>query len=260
MQPLEIEVFETRIAPQEEGAHDARPAPDRPDAALGLDALRGRIVELSSVGLQGLGGVAARYLWEAQVAGHWPVWVSCGAVPLAEDLQAAGVDLDALVVVRAGSLAGALRAAERVMRSSVCGLVVVDVAAHAQLPASSVGRLLKIAQRSESACVFLGARERTRASLSPLVSLRMELRYEEDARLSHTPTLRNDADARLRHPPTMRNDADARRTPAPAHHPDADPRLVVDPRLPIALEIVRDKREGRRGSSRLRAKVCPGMR
>lgn len=219
MQPLEIEVFETRIAPHSEGGR-------LPETSLTLDTLRGRIVELSSVGLQGLGGVAARYVWEAQLAGHWPVWVTCSAVPSAEDLQASGVDLDALVVVRAGSLTGALRAAERVMRSSVCGLVVIDVAAHAQLPASAVGRLLKIAQRTESACVLLGARERTRASLSPLVSLRMELRYEEDA-------LHTEEDAR---------------------------RLVVDPRRPIALEIVRDKREGRRGASRLRAKVCPGMR
>lgn len=158
------------------------PPPSKKDGEpLVLASLRGRLCEFSSDGVQGVGSLAARYVWEAQQAGCWPVWVSQAGLPFAEDMQACGIDLRALPMIRTQRTAESLRAAERVMRSCVCGIVVIDLGAEEYVPAAMMGRMMKLAQRTNTACVLLSTRSRGgNASLSPLVSLRVSVTQHPD--------------------------------------------------------------------------------
>lgn len=188
---------------------------------LELASIRGRLCEFSSQGVQGVGSLAARYVWEAQQAGLWPVWVSQAGFPLAEDLQSCGIDLRALPMVRTQGLPQSFRAAERVMRSRVCGLVVVDVGTADYAPPAMMGRIMKLAQRTDTACVLLrtGA-QRSNMSLSPLVSLRMKV----SQRLEQT---------------------DHRSKTQGSH-------MCID------VQIVRDKKEGRRDGFTVVSAASPG--
>lgn len=167
---------------------------------LSLTSIRGRLCEFSAQGVQGVGSLAARYVWEAQQEGLWPVWVSQAGFPLAEDLHACGIDLRALPMIRTQATAQSVRAAERVMRSRVCGVVIVDVGAEDYAPAAMMGRIMKLAQRTDTACVFLSTGgQRTNASLSPLVSLRMDVnqRLENAQKLSEAHTSHLCLDVRI---------------------------------------------------------------
>lgn len=188
---------------------------------LSLSSIRGRLCEFSAQGVQGVGSLAARYVWEAQQEGLWPVWISQAGLPLAEDLQACGIDLRALPMIRTQATAQSLRAAERVMRSRVCGVVVVDVGSEDYASTAMMGRIMKLAQRTDTACVLLSTGEqRTNASLSPLVSLRVDVnqRLENAQRLS---------DAHASH-------------------------------LCLEVQIVRDKKEGRHDSFSVVSAASPG--
>lgn len=148
---------------------------------LTLRDLEGRLCEFSSVGVQGNASVASRYVWEAQRTGAWPVWISTMGLPYVEDLEAMGIDSHVLPVIAASDTHRALHAAERVIRSGVCGVVVVDVGSEANVALATMGRLLQLAQRHATACVFLTERDDQHVSLSPLISLRVQCAYERHA-------------------------------------------------------------------------------
>lgn len=191
-----------------------------PEVSLRLQEMRGRLCEFSSYGLRGAASLAFRYVWEAQASGTWPVWVSFEGLPYVEDVERAGIDSASLVVVRPRDLRGALRAAEHVMRSGVCGLVVVDVGKTSQISSGSMGRLLKLAQRTQTACLFLRSRQPRAMSLSPLVSLRVEISCDAQAGLLRS----------------------------------------MDPTwMPLEASIVRDKRGGLRGGFSYEVSVSPGL-
>ena len=87
-----------------------------------------------------------------------------------------GVDLDALVVVRVpGSLAVA-RAADRLVRSSGFGLVVLDLGANAEIPTPLQSRLASLAQKHHTALLCLTEKSSQAPSLGSLVSLRAQAR------------------------------------------------------------------------------------
>lgn len=176
--PTGVVAFPTARAP----VADAFPLP--------LDDVKGRLCEFSSVGAQGNASVASRYVWEAQRAGAWPVWISTVGLPYVEDLEAMGIDSQVLPVIAAPDTHRALHAAERVIRSGVCGVVVVDVGNEANVALATMGRLLHLAQRHATACVFLTARVDQHVSLSPLISLRIHCTYER-----HAVALADDGDA-----------------------------------------------------------------
>lgn len=216
MQLLRLEDFYV-----EEGELSATLPPSKAGEMLSFAQLKGRLCEFSSVGVQGVGSVAARYVWEAQQAGWWPVWISRAGVPLAEDLQACGIDLRALPVVRTQTVAQALRAAERVMRSEVCGTVVIDVGYTSYVPAPMMGRLLKLAQRTDTACLVLSNRKHpAHNSCSPLVSLRMNVHQE---RIQDTEIMGH-----------------------------------LSSHMAVHAEVVRDKKNGRRGVCTLHYAACEG--
>jgi recombination protein RecA len=85
-----------------------------------------------------------------------------------------GVDLAALVVVRARDARGAGRAADVLLRSGAYGLVVLELGTSAALPTPLQGRLVQLALKHDAAVVCLTDKPPTAPSLGSLVSLRGE--------------------------------------------------------------------------------------
>jgi recombination protein RecA len=117
---------------------------------------------------------AAGLLWKAQHAGEPTAWVSARpSLFFPPDLAAGGIDLAALVVVRAPNASSAARATDKLLRSGAFGLVVLDLGAHAAVPSPLLGRLLGLAQKHHAVVVFLTEKAVDAPSLAPIVSLRV---------------------------------------------------------------------------------------
>jgi recombination protein RecA len=153
----------------------------------GLAALRGRLVELSARGATAILTCAMELVVEAQTANEPVCWVTlAGATFYPPDAAEGGVDLSALVVVRARDTTIAARAAERVLRSGAFGLVVIDLACSGpsgpsgssagdrELSMAHQGRLVTLAQAHDAAVVCLTEKPEDASSLGSLVSLRVE--------------------------------------------------------------------------------------
>lgn len=150
----------------------------------GLAALRGRLVELSARGASATLTTAIGIVIEAQTQGEPVAWISAldaaaSGTFYPPDAAESGVDLAALVVVRAPTTTAAARSAERLLRSGAFGLVVLDFAGHAEAPMARLadhvwGRLVTLAQAHDAAIVCLTEKANDSASLGSLVSLRAE--------------------------------------------------------------------------------------
>jgi recombination protein RecA len=153
------------------------PAPQPASAGepWALGELTGRLCELSGdAALTLVFGI----LGEAQRIGEPAAWIgtaaSCFFPPDAAD---GGIDLDALLVVRAPSAQAVARTADQLARSSAFGLLILDLAnadpyghpREERLPPALLSRLLGLAQKHSIAILFL-----TDAPLGSLVSLRAE--------------------------------------------------------------------------------------
>jgi recombination protein RecA len=167
------------------------PEVDADASPWGLAAMRGRLVELSARGATATLTTAAELVLEAQRAAEPVAWVvpwslDCRLVASAStfyppDVAETGIDLAALVVVRAPSTIAAARAAERLLRSGAFGLVVLDFASvdleanRAQrLPDQVLGRLVSLAQSHDAAVICLTEKTSEAGSLGSLVSMRVE--------------------------------------------------------------------------------------
>jgi recombination protein RecA len=152
------------------------PAADRD--RWGLDALRGRLVELSARGATATLTAAIELVLEAQRADEPAAWMTFGnATFYPPDVADSGVDLAALVVVRATDATAAARAAERLLRCGAFGLVVLDFGGAGEageLPIAHQGRLVTLAQAHDAAVVCITEKPGDAASLGSLVSLRAE--------------------------------------------------------------------------------------
>lgn len=159
--------------------------PDAPP--WGLAALRGRLVELSARGAAATLTTTAELVLEAQRGGEPVAWVMPWSLEARTstfyppDIADTGIDLAALVVVRAPSTIAAARAAERLLRSGAFGLVVLDFASvdlessRAQrLPDQVLGRLVSLAQSHDAAVVCITEKTSEVGSLGSLVSMRAE--------------------------------------------------------------------------------------
>ena len=145
-----------------------------------LSAPPGRIVELCAGPDAAQTSGAVVVLREAQAEGDPVAWVlprDAGLYP--PDLAAAGLDLDALVVVHVppDDPLAVPRAAELVLRTGAFGAVVLDLS-RAVVPRGAAwqGRLLGLAREHACRVVVLSPFGRARASLGPLVSLRFDVR------------------------------------------------------------------------------------
>jgi len=141
----------------------------------GRAQLGGRMVEVSAMGSAAALTAAVGVVLEAQADGEPVAWIGLpGSTFYPPDLADSGVDLEALVVVRAPALAAAGRAADRLLRSGAFGLVVIDLGRDAQLPIPLQGRLVGLAQRHDAALLCLTEKPSEAASLGSMVSLRAE--------------------------------------------------------------------------------------
>jgi len=174
-------------APGEEGSAPASEGP------WGLDALRGRLVELSARGAAATLTAAIELVVEAQQTAEPVAWVTLGnATFFPPDAAASGVDLAALAVVRVHDATAAARAAERLLRSGAFGLVVLDFGGGGvvEVPMAHLGRLVKLAQAHDAAVVCLTEKPGDAASLGSLVSLRAEALRVRDRDRGYDVTLR----------------------------------------------------------------------
>ena len=152
-------------------------APSGDVARWGLDALRGRLVELSARGATATLTAATELVLEAQRAAEPVAWITFrNATFYPPDMADSGVDLAALVVVRIGDTTAAVRAAERLLRSGAFGLIVLDFGAGGtvEVPVAHQGRLVSLAQTHDAAVVCITEKPADAASLGSLVSLRAE--------------------------------------------------------------------------------------
>jgi recombination protein RecA len=158
----------------------------------GLDALRGRLVELSARGATATLTMAIELVLEAQIAAEPVGWIApFEATFYPPDVAEAGVDLAALSVVQVGDATTAARAAERLLRSGAFGLVVIDFGGtQLELPTAHQGRLITLAQTHDSAIVCITEKPADAPSLGSLVSLRAEAMRLRDREHGHQVTLR----------------------------------------------------------------------
>lgn len=138
-----------------------------------LNALRGRLIELSARGATATLTAAIELVVDAQMQSEPVGWIA----PMAgtfypPDVADSGVDLSALVVVRADGVAAA-RAAARLLQSGAFGLVVLDLES-SDLSMQVQGRLVTLAQTHDAAVVCITDKTRDSASLGSLISLRAE--------------------------------------------------------------------------------------
>jgi recombination protein RecA len=162
-------------------------------ARWGLDALRGRLVELSARGATATLTTAIELVVEAQRAAEPVAWMTLGNTTFyPPDVADSGVDLAALVVVRATDTTCAARAAERLLRSGGFGLIVLDFGSGGavELPIAHQGRLVTLAQAHDAAVVCLTDKPSAAASLGSLVSLRAEALRLRDRAHAYDVTLR----------------------------------------------------------------------
>ena len=134
-----------------------------------LTELAGRLCELSGSAAVTF---AFRLIDEAQRAGEPTAWIGAAASSFfPPDAADGGVDLDALVVVRATDVNSVARAADQLARSGAFSVVVLDLdgLSDARIAPALLSRLLGLAQKHEVAVVIL-----TDAPLGSLVSLRAE--------------------------------------------------------------------------------------
>jgi recombination protein RecA len=144
--------------------------------AWGLDALRGRLVEVSAQGATAALTAVISLVVQAQAQGEPVAWVGrdmSGFYP--PDVARAGVSLEALVIIRV-PLAKQFRAAEQLLKSGAFGLVVLDFCGRGDLSLVQQGRLASTAQQNDAVVLGLCEKSDSDMSLGSMVSLRMSAR------------------------------------------------------------------------------------
>ncbi len=158
------------------------PLPDSPPAEWSLPSLAGRLVEVCGTAASATLTLAFGLVLDAQTRGEPVAWLSgAGSCFFPPDADDSGVDLEALVVVRAPDACAAVRAADQLARSGAFGLLVIDLGAALQVPMPLLSRLLGLARKHDSAVVFLTEKAAHLPSLSSLVSLRGQVERSRQA-------------------------------------------------------------------------------
>lgn len=139
-----------------------------------LDEVSGRLVELSGAGASCAMSYALLLVHDAQMRGEPVAWLTTMERTFhPPDAAAMGVDLDALVVVRALDVRAVAAAADRLVRSGGLGLCILDIG-RSSVPMAVPSRLAGLARHHETAIVCLTDKRADMASLGALVSLRLQ--------------------------------------------------------------------------------------
>jgi recombination protein RecA len=142
-----------------------------------LETLAGRMVELSSDTASATLTAATSLVLQCQQRGEPSAWILGGTSSFyPPDVAASGVDLAALVVVRAGSTIRAARAADHLLRSGGFGLVILDIVEDPELRMNVQSRLSGLANTHRSAVVCLTRKQTDAPSIGSLISLRGDTR------------------------------------------------------------------------------------
>jgi recombination protein RecA len=149
-----------------------------PPGAFQLEALAGRLCELSSEGPSAALTLAFSLVARAQAAGEPVAWIGGRQASFyPPDVSALGVALASLAVIRVPDEQAIGRAAAELVRSGAFGLCVLDLTAggaRASLAMPLQTRLLGLAQKHDAAILCLTEKPRDAPSLGSLISLRAE--------------------------------------------------------------------------------------
>jgi len=138
--------------------------------------LAGRLVEVSGSEDSAALTCAFGLVRQAQLTGEPVAWVTVSDESFfPPDVAAGGVDLLALAVVRVPDPGGLARAADQLTRSGGFGLVVLDVGP-LRIPMAALSRLMGLAQKHNTAVLFLTDKPDREPSLGSLITLRGQAR------------------------------------------------------------------------------------
>lgn len=136
--------------------------------------LAGRLTEISGYGPTAALTLACSLVLDAQMEGETVAWITTRESSFyPPDLAEAGVDLDALAVVRCPDGRSVARAADRLARSGAFGLLILDLGAQGEVPLPLQTRLAGLARTHDIALVFLTEKPEDAPSVGSLVSLRL---------------------------------------------------------------------------------------
>lgn len=139
-----------------------------------LRDLAGRLVEVSGYGPTAVLTMAARLVLEAQLEGEAVAWITTVESSFyPPDMEKAGVDLEAMAVIRCPDVRSAARAVDRLARSGAFGLLILDLGSVGDLPLPLQTRLAGLARTHDIALVFLTEKSQEAPSVSSLVSVRL---------------------------------------------------------------------------------------
>lgn len=138
-----------------------------------FENLVGSMAEISEETPSGAVSFVAEIILEAQRRGEPVAWVAgTDSMFFPPDFRDRGIDLTAVAIVRVQGEIDSLLAAEWLVRSGAIGLVVVDCGGGLNVSDAALGRILKLAERSPCAVVFLTRKSRREPSLGSRISLR----------------------------------------------------------------------------------------
>jgi recombination protein RecA len=138
------------------------------------------MVEISSDAAGATLTAATALILETQRRGEPAAWIIGGSSSFyPPDVAASGVDLEALIVVRADTMVKAARAADHLLRSGGFALVIIDLVDDDRLRMGMQSRLLGLANAHQSAVVCLTRKQRGAPSIGSLVSIRGDTTVEK---------------------------------------------------------------------------------
>jgi recombination protein RecA len=139
--------------------------------------LAGLVTELSSQGGTAPLTLAFSLVLGAQRERETVAWVTDSHSSFfPPDAASAGVDVEALAVVRVPGVPAIFKVADRLVRSGAFGLVVLDLGADPRVSGALVARLSGLAKRHDTAVLCLTEKRREASSLGSLVAVRGEAR------------------------------------------------------------------------------------
>lgn len=144
--------------------------------------LGGHLVELSAGPASAALTMCAHFLRQAQERAEPCAWVATGpSLFFPPDLAAAGIDLEALPLIRVDKGLQAAQAAEILLRSGSFAVLVLDLGEQQNFSLAVQTRLRSLARRHDAAVLLLTRRQRVGPSLGPLISLQLECSRERVA-------------------------------------------------------------------------------
>lgn len=176
LEDLPAGVWKASEMPSPGPAHHVTTGPDSPLAPRwDLAEIAGRLTEISGLGGNACLTLAVSMVLAAQRRSETVAWITdVGSSFFPLDAAAAGVDLEALAVVRVPGADHISRAADRLARSGGFGLLVLDLGEKARISTALQARLRSLAAKHEMGVLCLTDKRGSSSSLGSLVSLRGE--------------------------------------------------------------------------------------